>query len=63
MGKRVARGDIANFNFAKEYLDLKILRKDVEHLELSSRSHSSKADLVDRDAPNEDHCRRNSSQL
>jgi len=51
MGKRVARGDIAIFNFAKEYLNLKILRKDVEHLELSSKSHPSKAHLVGRDAP------------
>jgi hypothetical protein len=62
MGKRVARRDIANFNFAKEYLDLKILRNDVEHLELSSRSHSRKAELVGRDAPNQDHCPRNTSQ-
>ena len=62
MRKRTACGDIANFNFAKEYLELKILREDVERIEISSRSHSSKAAVVARDAPKENYCTRNRSQ-
>jgi hypothetical protein len=59
MRKRTAHGDIANFNLAKEYLELKVLREDVERIEISSRSHPSNAAMVARDAPKEKHCNRN----
>jgi hypothetical protein len=62
MRKRTRRGDIANFNFAREYLELKILREEVERIEVSSRTHPSKAAVAARDAQKANHCTRNRLQ-
>jgi hypothetical protein len=61
MRKRTRPGDIANFNFAREYLEVKILREEVER-EVSSRTHPSKAAVAARDAPKANHCTRNRLQ-